>query len=49
MVEGHGKVGVGDGSDKGGMFSRGREQVEVVAVDGAVNRQDRGDFYGGWR
>ena len=49
VVEWYSKVGVCDGSDEGGMFSRGQEQAEVMTVDGDINREDEGDFYSRWR
>ena len=42
-------MGVSDGSDKGGMFGRSRKQVEMVTMDGDVDREDGGDFYSSWR
>ena len=45
MVEQYGKVGVCDGSDKGGMFGGGGERVESVAIGRDVDGEDRRDFY----
>ena len=47
MIKWNSKVGVCDGGDEGGMFGRGWERAESVAVDGDVNREDGGDFYSG--
>ena len=49
MVKRYGEVGIHDGSDKGGVFSGRWEQVELMAVDRDVDRQDRGNFYSSWR
>ena len=38
-----------DSGDKGGMFSGGIEQAEVVTVDRDINQEDWGDFYSRWR
>ena len=45
MVKWDGKVGVHDGSDKSGMFSWGRKQVEMMTVDRDIDREDGGNFY----
>ena len=45
MVKQHGKMGVSDGGNKSGVFGGGGEQVEPVAADRDVNRQDHGDLY----
>ena len=49
VVEQYGEMGVCDGSDKGGMFDGGGEQVESVAIGRDIDREDRGDFYHRWR
>ena len=49
MVKRYNKVGIHNGSDKGGVFSRGWEQAEVMTVDRDVDGEDRGDFYSRWR
>ena len=49
MIEWDGEVEVGDGGDKGGMFSGGRERAEAVTMDGDVDREDGEDFYSSWR
>ena len=45
MVKGYSEVRVSDSGDKGRVFGRGWEKVEVVAVDWDINGQDRGNFY----
>ena len=49
VVKWNGKMEVHDGGDKCGVFSRGREQAEVVTIDRDVDREDGGNFYSKWR
>ena len=49
MIEWDGEVGVGVGGDKGGVFGRGWERAEAVAMDRDVDREDGGSFYSSWR
>ena len=45
VIKWDGKMRVRDGGYEGGVFGGGRERAESVAVDGSVDREDRGNFY----
>ena len=42
-------MGVHDGSDESGVFSRGWKGAESVTVHRDIDGEDRGDFYYRWR